>query len=71
MATPAAIQAQLDAAATGNVANITRSLIGTTLDDHYVVGVVAPYAGRSRWVQTTQAQTAAQQATAILAALSA
>ncbi len=71
MATPAQIQAQLDSAATGNVANITRSLIGTTLDDHYVVGQVAPYAGRSRWVQTTQAQTAAQQATAILTALAA
>lgn len=71
MATPAEIQAQIDSAATGRVANITRSIIGSTLDDHYVVGVLTPYAGRSRWVQTTAAQTAAQQATAILAALTA
>lgn len=71
MATPAQIQAQIDAAGTGNVANIERSIIGTTIDEHYVVGQVAPYAGRSRWVQTTQAQTAAQQATAILNALTA
>ena len=69
MATVAAIQAQLDSSGTGNVANIVHSVIGTTLDEHYVVGQIAPYAGRSRWVQTTQAQTAAQQATAILSAL--
>jgi len=71
MATPAEIQAQLDSAATGRVANITRSVNGATLDNHYVVGVTAPYAGRARWVQTTAAQTAAQQATAILAGLTA
>jgi hypothetical protein len=71
MATTAQIQAQIDPAATGNVANIGRSILGTTIDDHYVIGQCAPYAGRCRWVQTTQAQTAAQQATAILTALSA
>lgn len=71
MATPAEIQAQIDPAATGRVANITRSVFGSTFDEHYVVGVLTPYAGRARWVRTTQANTAAQQATAILAALTA
>jgi hypothetical protein len=72
MATPAAIQAQIDSAATGRVANITRSEhIDGTYDGHYVVGVMAPYVGRSLWVRTTAAQTAAQQASTITTALAA
>jgi len=70
MATPAAIQAQLDSATTTHVANIIRSLtIDATYDAHYVVGVVAPYAGRSRWCTTTTAETAANQAAEIIAVL--
>jgi hypothetical protein len=69
MATPAEIQAQLDSAGTGLVANIQQSVhAGATFDNHYVVGI-GSYAGRSRWIATTAAQTAAQQATAILAGL--
>jgi hypothetical protein len=34
--------------------------VGTTLTDVYAVGVVAPYAGRSRWVQLSQTRTPAQ-----------
>lgn len=71
MATPAQIQAQLDPAGTGLVANIISSLhVDATYDNHYVVGINS-YAGRSRWVRTTAAQTAAQQATAILNELAA
>lgn len=66
MATPAAIQAEL-----GNQmsAQIVRSIyVDETYDAHYVVGLVtAP--GRSRWCQTTTAETAANQAAEIVAAL--
>lgn len=70
MATPAAIQAQIDAASTVHVANIQTSIsVDATYDAHYVVGVTAPYAGRSRWCTTTTAETAANQAAEIVAAL--
>lgn len=69
MATPAEIQAQLDSAGVGTVANIQRSVhADATYDNHYVVGINS-YPGRSRWVQTTAANTAAQQATEILTGL--
>lgn len=71
MATPAEIQAQLDPAGTGKVANIISSVhAGSTYDNHYVVGINS-YAGRSRWCATTAANTAGQQATQILNALAA
>lgn len=67
MATPAEIQAQLDP--TELAAKILRSEhAGATLDNHYVQGG-AGYAGRCLWVETTAAQTAAQQATAITNAM--
>jgi len=70
MATPAAIQAAGDAANTLNVYTIQQSVtVDGTYDAHYVVGKVSPYSGRTMWVRTTSAQTAAQQNTAILAAL--
>lgn len=71
MATPAEIQAAMDSAATGRVANIQcmQNAEGTTVDDFYVVGVIAPYAGRSRWCRTTAADSAATQAASILAQL--
>lgn len=68
MATPAEIQTQIDL--TAPTTKIVKSYNGAgTIDDHFVVGGHAPHAGRSRWVQTTAAQTAAQQAAVILAAL--
>lgn len=71
MATPAEIQAQLDSAATGRVANIqTVYYPGTVKTNLYVVGMVG-YAGRARWCETTTADNAATQATSILAQLAA
>jgi len=71
MATPAAIQAALDSANQMNIARINQSVsIDATYDAHYVVGGIG-HAGRSKWCQTTKAQTAGQQATAILAVLDA
>lgn len=68
MTTPALIQVQIDL--TQPTIRITRSHFGATLDDHYVVsGQGSNLPGRSRWVQTTAAQTDAQQAAVILAAL--
>jgi hypothetical protein len=43
--------------------------VGTTLTDVYAVGVIAPYAGRSRWVQVAQSNTPAQAWAVIQAAL--
>lgn len=72
MATVAAIQAAIDPGSTGNVANIQTSVkIDATYDAHYVVGIIAPYAGRSRWCTTTSANNAATQAATILSALTA
>lgn len=71
MATPAEIQAQLDSAGTGRVANIlVSSHADGTYDNHYVQGM-SGYAGRARWCQTTAANSAAVQAAAILATLAA
>lgn len=70
MATPAEIQAQLDSANTKHVAEIIQSIsIDGTYDSHYVVGITDPYSGRSRWCQTTTAETAANQAAEIIAVL--
>lgn len=68
--TEAQLVAQLDPASTGRTINIQELIPGPTITDVYAVGVVAPYAGRSRWVQVTSSNTAAQAATAIQAALS-
>jgi len=66
MATTAAIQTQLG---TKNIAHITKSEVtGSTYDRHYVVGGNG-YAGKSCWVRTTAAETAANQAAEILVAL--
>lgn len=70
MATPAQIQAQMDSAATGKVANLTMTVgVDATYDNHYAVGICPPYSGRSRWVRTTKSDSAATQAAAILAGL--
>lgn len=67
MATTAEIQAQLDP--TELAAKIVRSNhAGATLDNHFVVGGIG-YAGRSLWVATTAADSAATQAAAITTAM--
>lgn len=67
--TEAQLVAQLDSAATGRTITIQSLIPGTTITDCYAVGVVAPYAGRSRWVQLTSSNTAAQAATQLQTAL--
>lgn len=68
--TESQLVAQLDPASTGRTINIQELIPGPTITDVYAIGVVAPYAGRSRWVQVNSSNTAAQAATAIQAALS-
>jgi hypothetical protein len=43
--------------------------VDVTYDEHYVIGLTPPYAGKCRWVRTLTAQTAAQQATTITNAM--
>jgi len=70
MATVAQIQAVLDPAAGKHVANIQMTArVSATIDEHYVVGVTAPYAGKAKWIRTTSTASAATQGAAILAAL--
>jgi hypothetical protein len=72
MATPADIQAIGDSADTMFVWRIQNSItVDATYDAHYVVGISAPYAGRSRWCTTTSSETATQQASDIETALTA
>jgi hypothetical protein len=68
--TEAQLVAQLDSASTGRTINIETLIPGPTITDVYAVGVTAPYAGRSRWVQVTSSNTAAQAASQIQTALS-
>lgn len=65
MATPAEIQAQLDSAATGRIANIRSSVHAGALKDNHYVETITGYAGRSMWCATTAAESAANQATEI------
>lgn len=67
--TEAQLVAQMDAASTGRTVTLQTFNPGTTLTDVYAVGVLAPYAGRSRWVQLTNSNTAAQAWAQIQAAL--
>ena len=67
MATPQQIQDQI---ALTSTTQIIKSVTGNgTIDEHYAVGGQGAHAGRAGWVQTTASDTAAQQSTAILAAL--
>lgn len=69
--TEAQLVAQLDPASTGRTITLqTFNPISAALTDIYAVGVTAPYAGRSRYMQIAQSNTAAQAAAAIQAALS-
>jgi hypothetical protein len=67
--TEAQLVAQLDPASTGLTIKIQSLIPGPTITDVYAVGEVAPYAGRSRWVQVQSSNTAAQAAAAIQTAL--
>lgn len=67
--TEAQLVAQLDSASTGRTITIQELIPGPTITDVYAVGVTAPYAGRSRWVQVTSSNTAAQAASQIQSAL--
>jgi hypothetical protein len=70
--TEAALVAQLDSASTGRTITLqTFNPFLSTITDIYAIGVTAPYAGRSRWVQVAQTNTAAQAAAVIQAALTA
>lgn len=72
MASPQAIQAQGDSANTMHVYHILQSMIvNATYNEHYVVGITAPYQGKARWIRTTTAETAANQNTEIIAGLNA
>ncbi len=60
---------ELDAAATGRTITLQSFIPGPTVTDIYAVGVTAPYAGRSRWMQIASSRTAAQAASDIQAGL--
>ena len=69
--TEAQLVAQLDTTGQGRTITLqTFNPFSATLTDIYAIGVTAPYAGRSRYMQIAQTNTAAQAATAIQAALS-
>lgn len=68
--TEAQLVAQLDSASTGRTINLQDFIVTDSSNTQvYAVGVVAPYAGRSRWVTVPQSNTAAQAAAVIQAAL--
>lgn len=68
--TPAAVQAQLNAATNGmNAQILIADEGGGGTEQRWYVMALADAPGRTRWCVTTAANTAAQQATAILAAL--
>lgn len=59
--TEAQLVAQADPNGTARTVMIEQFIpVGTTLTDLYCVGVIEPYAGRSRWLQIAQTNTAAQ-----------
>ena len=67
--TEAALFAQIDAASTTKTIEITYFQPGATITSVYAIGVTTPYAGRSRWVDLTSSNTAAQAATQLQNAL--
>ena len=50
----------IDPTGTGRIVTLATFNPGTTFTDCYCVGVTAPYAGRSRWVQIANSNTPAQ-----------
>lgn len=69
--TEAQLVAQLDSANTGRTITLVTFNPGATNTSIYAVGVLAPYAGRSRWVDVLNSRTAAQAAGDIQTALQA
>jgi len=69
--TEATLVAQLDSVAGGRTITVERynPNIDGTLSEIYAVGVVAPYAGRARWIQLTAANNASQAALVVIAGL--
>lgn len=67
--TEAQLNAQLDPAAGGRTITLESFIPGVVITDVYAIGVLAPYAGRSRWLQVANSLTAAQAAAAIQAGL--
>lgn len=68
MADPA-LQLLLDPNSTGRGIIIADRVDTSTFSDYYVVPVLGPYAGRSRWCRTTTSDSDAQKDTAIRAIL--
>ena len=69
--TEAQLVAQLDPTGTGRTITLqTFNPFSATLTDIYAIGVTAPYAGRSRYMQIAQSNTAAQAAVLIQTNLS-
>ena len=69
--TEAQLVAQLDPTGTGRTITLqTFNPFSATLTDIYAIGVTAPYAGRSRYMQIAQSNTPAQAAALIQTNLS-
>lgn len=69
--TEAQLVAQLDPASGGRTITLqTFNPISAAITDIYAIGVTAPYAGRSRYMQVPQSNTPAQAAAFIQTALS-
>ena len=58
--TEAQLNTQIDPTGTGRVVTLVTFNPAALNTDIYVVGVTAPYAGRSRWIQIPNSNTAAQ-----------
>lgn len=67
--TEASLVAQIDPASTDRTIQLINYIPGATVTNVYAIGIVAPYAGRSRWVELTSSNTAAQAATQLQNAL--
>ena len=68
--TEAQLNTQLDATGTGRVITLVTFNPGAVNTSIYATGIIAPYAGRSRWIDVPNSQTAAQAATTIQTGLS-
>ena len=66
----AQLNAQLDPATTGRTITLQSFIPGAVNTTLYAIGVTAPYAGRSRFVDVPNSSTPAQAASAVQIALS-
>lgn len=69
--TEAQLVAQLDTTGQGRTITLVTFQPGPTTTTVYATGVIAPYAGRSRWVDISSTLTGTTAATAIQNALTA